>query len=146
VKFARQAGIESIQLSVLTPLPGTPLFEQMRDELIFTDFPGDWDYYDGTHCVYRHQQMGIAALQRAILKAHRRFYRALRPGVRRVAKVFRADRRLRDKLRLLWRHSKLAPSVLRQWRKETALFLDRVRRKGEAYLLPPSDAHGKVAR
>jgi radical SAM superfamily enzyme YgiQ (UPF0313 family) len=136
VRFARKAGLESIQLSVLTPLPGTPLFEQMRPELIFTDFPADWDYYDGTHCVYGHGRMGIADLQKAILKAHTRFYRAVRPGLRRLAKLFRGDNRLRDKLRLLWRHAKLAPSVLKQWRQETAMFLERVRGKGEAYLLP----------
>jgi anaerobic magnesium-protoporphyrin IX monomethyl ester cyclase len=141
VKFARKAGIESIQLSVLTPLPGTPLFDQMADDLIFTDFPADWVYYDGTHCVYRHQRMGIAALQQALLKAHRRFYRAVHPGLRRARKLFMSDCRLRDKLRLLWRHAKLAPTVLRQWRQETAMFLERVRHKGEANLLPFTDAH-----
>lgn len=138
VRFACKAGIESIQLSVLTPLPGTPLFEQMRDELILTDFPADWDYYDGTHCVYRHGPMGIDRLQRAVLKAHRRYYRALRPTWRRMAKLFGDDAGVRDKLRLLWRHAKLAPSVLRQWKAETARFLERVRRMGEGYLLPRS--------
>lgn len=136
VRFASKAGIESIQLSVLTPLPGTPLFEKMRDELIFTDFPADWDYYDGTHCVYRNSRMGIAALQRGLLNGHRRFYRAARPAWRRMAKLFRDNAGLRDKLRLLWRHAKLAPSVLGQWKAETAGFLERVRRKGEGYLHP----------
>ena len=146
VKFARKGGIESIQLSVLTPLPGTPLFEQMRDELIFTDFPGDWDFYDGTHCVYRHRRMGIAALQQAILKAHGRYYRSVRPGLRRLAKLFGGDERLPDKLRLLWRHAKLAPSVLRQWKRETAVYLERVRRKGEAYLLPSPGSGTEAGR
>ena len=136
VRFARKAGIESIQLSVLTPLPGTPLFEQMRDQLILTDFPADWDYYDGTHCVYRHGRMGIADLQRALLEAHRRFYRALRPSWRRLSKLVHEDAGLMDKARLLWRHARLAPSVFKQWKAETALFLERVRRKGEDYLLP----------
>jgi anaerobic magnesium-protoporphyrin IX monomethyl ester cyclase len=144
VRFACKAGIESIQLSILTPLPGTPLFEQMRQQLIFTDFPQDWDYYDGTHCVYRHGRMGIPDLQRAILKAHRRFYRAVRPGLRRLTKLFRDDIRRRDKLRLLWRHAKLAPSVLRQWKRETALFLQRVGGKGEAHLLPLAESPGKA--
>ncbi|MBN1475361.1 B12-binding domain-containing radical SAM protein [Candidatus Sumerlaeota bacterium] len=37
-------GIDAIQLSVLTPLPGTPLFERMRDRI----FDLDWE-----HCNYR---------------------------------------------------------------------------------------------
>jgi hypothetical protein len=80
--------------------------------------------------------MGIARLQRALLKAHRKYYRALRPGLRRMVKLFRYDMRRRDKLRLLWRHAKLAPSVLRQWKRETATFLQSVRLRGERYLLP----------
>ncbi len=84
VRFASRAGIESLQLSILTPLPGTPLFEQMRDKLIFADFPADWNYYDGTHCVYHHGLMGIAGLQLALLKAHLRFYRSIYPGLRRM--------------------------------------------------------------
>jgi len=132
VRFASRAGIESIQLSVLTPLPGTPLFEQMRDELLFVDFPADWDFYDGTHCVYRPKRIGIADVQNAILKAHRRYYRTIRPGVRRLVKLLEENISLRDKLRLFRRHAKLASSVLRQWQDETRVFLERVRSKGQA--------------
>ncbi len=138
VKFARKAGIETIQLSILTPLPGTPLFEQMQDRLIFTDFPADWNYYDGTHCVYRHDRMGIGPLQRAVLSAHRRFYRSIRPGLRRLVKVIHDDARTQDKLRRLWHHARMARSIFRQWNKETAQFLQQVARKGQEYLLPRS--------
>ena len=136
VKFAREAQIESIQLSVLTPIPGTPLFEQMREDLIFTDFPADWDYYDGTHCVYRHGRMGIAALQKSLLDAHRRFYHSLRPSLHRLAKLVRQNMRLRDKLGLICRHARMARPVFKQWKQETLLYLERVRSKGSAYLLP----------
>jgi len=108
----------------------------MRKDLIFTDFPADWDYYDGTHCVYRHHTMGIAAFQEAILKAHRRFYRSFRPGLQRLLKLCRQPTGLGDKLRLFWRHARLARSVLRQWQAETARFLERVRGKDAASLLP----------
>ncbi len=134
VRFAGKAGIESFQVSVLTPLPGTPLYEKMRDELILDEYPADWDYYDGCHCVYRHGRMDIPELQRAILSAHRRFYVSLRPALRRAVKLFREDIALRDKLRQLWRHARLAPSVLRQWKAETTLFLERLSRRGGCYL------------
>ena len=136
VRFASRTGIESMQLSVLTPLPGTPLFEQMRDKLIFTNFPADWNYYDGTHCVYHHSLMGIAGLQQAILKAHLRFYRSIYPGLRRIRNLLMEKRGSVDKLRQLWRHAHIARSILKQWKKETAVFLEHVREKDEMYLLP----------
>ncbi|MDY7010575.1 MAG: radical SAM protein [Planctomycetota bacterium] len=136
VKFASRAGIESIQLSILTPLPGTPLFEQMRDKLIFTDFPADWNYYDGTHCVYPHNVMGIEGLQRTILRAHLRFYHSIYPGLRRLRNLLMEKKGPVDKIRQLWRHALMARTILKQWKKETVLFLEHVREKGEIYLLP----------
>ena len=46
--YIRQAGVDAFQLTLLTPLPGTRLFQTLRDEgrLLYTDFPADWDHYD----------------------------------------------------------------------------------------------------
>ena len=40
-----RSGIDIIQLSILTPLPGTELMEQLDNEgrLVYTDFPKDWE-------------------------------------------------------------------------------------------------------
>ncbi len=124
VDFARRGGIETMQISILTPFPGTVLMEQMRSELVLTDFPGDWDYYDGTHCVYGHGRLGVAAMQRAVLDAHRRFYGWSGWSARRVRAFLARRMRARDKLAQLWSNARIARTTLRSWRKETEEFLE----------------------
>jgi len=127
VDFARRGRLESMQISLLTPFPGTPLFDEMRPHLIFTDFPSDWDYYDGTHCVYRHARLGVETMQKTMLDAHRRFYRWGGWSLRR-ARAMTANRLpLADKLAFLWSNARTARATLRQWREEVGLFLEQVK-------------------
>jgi len=133
VGFARDALLESLQISILTPFPGTPLFDEMRPHLVFTDFPADWDYYDGTHCVYNNSRLSISRMQTAVLGAHRRFYRSAGLSLRRIKAMLKDRMRLRDKLTLLWQQAGLVQSTFRQWRKETRLFLDLVKTKCPEY-------------
>lgn len=56
--FMIKSGIDAMQISYLTPLPGTRLFDRYRTEnrLLYTNFPKDWDHYDvmeATHCPRR---------------------------------------------------------------------------------------------
>jgi anaerobic magnesium-protoporphyrin IX monomethyl ester cyclase len=72
VDFALQHGIDTIQLLMLTPLPGTPYFASLRDQgrLISTD----WQYYDGHHVVYQPARMSAYAMQYQVMKEMARFY------------------------------------------------------------------------
>jgi len=127
VGFARRSGLETLQISVLTPFPGTPLMEQFRPHLAFTQFPGDWDYYDGTHCVYNHGKLGVERLQRVLLEAHRQFYRWGGVSMRRVRKFFEQKVGMADKLALMWKNTRIAQNTLKAWKKETAAFLETFR-------------------
>lgn len=129
VDFSRENDLESMQISILTPFPGTPLFEQMRPNLIFTDFPEDWNYYDGTHCVYRGGRLGIGQMQTEVLNAHRRFYRQAGLSLRRIKAMVREKMRLSDKLALFWSQARVVRSTMQQWRQETERYLDLVRMK-----------------
>jgi len=129
VDFARQNGIETIQISILTPLPGTPLMEQIRPHLILTDYPGDWDYYDGTHCVYDHSLLGVEGLQHTVLDAHRRFYGWGGWSLRRLRSLIEQRMPARDKLIQLWSNARTARTTLRQWHQETKDFLELVKIK-----------------
>ena len=80
-------GIDAIQTSILTPLPGTPFFEKMRERI--TD--GDWGHYDFHHVVFEPKGMTAGELQQGHDWLVREFYR---PGriVNRLARVARRPR------------------------------------------------------
>jgi radical SAM superfamily enzyme YgiQ (UPF0313 family) len=70
--FATGNGIDTVQFLILTPLPGTPLFHDMRESgrLLHTD----WSKYDVQHVVFRPKLMSPAILQIETFKAMARFY------------------------------------------------------------------------
>ncbi|NMB41505.1 MAG: B12-binding domain-containing radical SAM protein [Firmicutes bacterium] len=72
VDFALEMRIDSVQFMILTPLPGTPLFEKLESEgRLLTK---DWELYDGHHVVFQPAQMSAEELQKETIKAFRRFY------------------------------------------------------------------------
>jgi len=130
VQFARQSGMETLQISILTPLPGTPLYEQMRKHLIFMDYPSDWDFYDGTHCVYDNSRIGLEQLQKTVLHAHHRFYRWGGWSIRRVRALMERRTPLLDKWGLLWNNARTARTTMHEWSKDIKLFLDLAKARG----------------
>jgi radical SAM superfamily enzyme YgiQ (UPF0313 family) len=72
VTFARHHGIDTIQIMIETPLPGTRLYQRARaGGRILTD---DWSLYDGHHAVMRPARAHPYELQVAALGAMERFY------------------------------------------------------------------------
>jgi radical SAM superfamily enzyme YgiQ (UPF0313 family) len=71
-----RSGVDVMQTTFLTPLPGTRLFGRLRDEgrLLYTDFPRDWDRYDMTEVTHRPGGMTPEALARAMGESSRRMY------------------------------------------------------------------------
>ncbi len=53
--YILESGVDVLQTTYLTPLPGTRLFNKLLDEkrLLYTDFPTDWDHYDMTEVTHR---------------------------------------------------------------------------------------------
>ncbi len=78
VRFARGAGIESVQFLVLTPAPGTGLYDDLRAQgrLVTTD----WELYDGHHVVFEPVHFTPDELQREAMRAAARFYNLRRVG------------------------------------------------------------------
>jgi radical SAM superfamily enzyme YgiQ (UPF0313 family) len=71
-KFARRLGIDTFQLMVETPLPGTRLWERVEPAgRLLSD---DWSLFDGHQVVMRPAQMTPLELQLSVLEAMRRFY------------------------------------------------------------------------
>lgn len=71
-RFAREEGIDSVQFLVLTPLPGTELFEEYdRQDRLLTR---DWSLYDTHHAVFQPARMSSYALMTETFEAMARFY------------------------------------------------------------------------
>ena len=68
VMSAVKLGVDIIQITNLTPLPGTKLFDRFRDEgrLFATDYPKDWERYTFTETVYHPKRMTAEELDEAI--------------------------------------------------------------------------------
>ncbi len=65
---AVKLGVDIVQVTNLTPLPDTKMFERYRDEgrLLATNYPADWERYTFTETVYRPKNMTARELDEAI--------------------------------------------------------------------------------
>jgi radical SAM superfamily enzyme YgiQ (UPF0313 family) len=70
--FARRLGIDTFQLMMVTPSPGTRLWERLESEGRLIE--ADWTLFDGHHAVMRPERMTPLELQLSTLDAMRRFY------------------------------------------------------------------------
>jgi anaerobic magnesium-protoporphyrin IX monomethyl ester cyclase len=77
VDLAIQLNTNVAQFSILTPYPGTRLYEQVRARI----FSRRWKTFDGMHSVFRHPRINRFHLQFLLLTAYVRFYRRSREAV-----------------------------------------------------------------
>ena len=59
--FLRQTNVDVLQLTILTPFPGTPLFDKMAEAGRMVDL--DWGHYDFGNVVFRPRNMTAEELQ-----------------------------------------------------------------------------------
>jgi len=71
-KYAKRLDLDSVQFLILTPLPGTPIFEDLKKEgrLLHTD----WSKYDAHHVVFEPKLMTALELQSETVKSMAKFY------------------------------------------------------------------------
>lgn len=74
IEMAIRLDTHIAQFSILTPYPGTKLYEQIKDRI----FSRKWKFYDGLHLVFRHPLINRHYLQYLLIKAFVRFYRRSR--------------------------------------------------------------------
>lgn len=72
-EFAIEAGIDLPRFALLTPFPGTPLYQRLEAEERITS--RDWRYYDGQHVVFKPLHMTSQQLAEGHEKAWRKVYR-----------------------------------------------------------------------
>ena len=65
-----QVGIDVIQAAIMTPLPGTPLYEEMKPRILDTN----WEHYDYRHAVFQPRRMTAEQLQAGADWVIRKYY------------------------------------------------------------------------
>lgn len=72
VRWIEEAKLECATFHIMTPYPGTPLFEQMEREgrLLHRD----WRYYDTAHVVFRPRRMSVEQLQDGYAWTYRQLF------------------------------------------------------------------------
>jgi len=72
LKFAIKQKIDTIQMMILTPVPGTKFHEELKQQKrIFTH---DWNLYDGQHVVFNPNLLSARELQISVVRAYSKFY------------------------------------------------------------------------
>ena len=72
LRFALKEKIDTIQMMILTPFPGTKVYDDLEAEKrIFTR---DWSLYDGQHVVFKPNLLSARDLQLNVVRAYAKFY------------------------------------------------------------------------
>lgn len=79
VAFALHHEIDTVQFMILTPFPGTRIYDKIVSEERL--FHKNWDYYDGMYIVFRPKNMTALRLQQETVEAYKRFYSLRRTAV-----------------------------------------------------------------
>lgn len=61
LEFLLRTNVDALQATILTPFPGTPLFDEMEAQGRI--FDRDWSHYDFRHVVFEPKRMSAAELQ-----------------------------------------------------------------------------------
>ena len=89
VDFLIGMGVQAATFGILTPFPGTAIYEQFRREGRI--FERDWRFFDGAHVVFKPARMSPLELREGFLRAYKRFYsfwRAVRRMVGNIKRPF----------------------------------------------------------
>ncbi|MDH3974941.1 MAG: B12-binding domain-containing radical SAM protein [Deltaproteobacteria bacterium] len=92
VDFIMDSGLDAVQLSIQTPLPGTALYSQLDAEgrLLFKDYPHDWEYYNLFEPVFEPKNMSPEELYQGLVDSYSAvssFGASLKRGIRTFVKT-----------------------------------------------------------
>ena len=76
VEFMKKFPFDLLQISILTPFPGTELYDQLKKKGRIIQ--KNWDFYDGLHCIYEPEGVTAEQLEQELTRAYKEIY--LRSG------------------------------------------------------------------
>jgi radical SAM superfamily enzyme YgiQ (UPF0313 family) len=76
VKYILRSGVDAYMCTILTPLPGTALFNKLKKEnrLLEMDYPAAWNKYEFSNTVFRPLKMEVEELNRAMILNWKKLY------------------------------------------------------------------------
>lgn len=99
MRYAKEISPEAVQFSILTPYPGTKLFDEVRDRIV----TWDWDLFDCLHPVLRLDHLEREKLPGLLRKAYVSFYLSPRRIYNALFSALRGKGiKLSSILRILW--------------------------------------------
>ncbi|MDX2231288.1 MAG: radical SAM protein [Leptolyngbyaceae cyanobacterium bins.349] len=72
IAWAIEQGLETATFHILTPYPGTPLYDRMQAQNRLTS--DNWDLYDTRHAIFQPTQMSAETLEAGYWRSYREFY------------------------------------------------------------------------
>jgi anaerobic magnesium-protoporphyrin IX monomethyl ester cyclase len=72
MRFARRLDTNVAQFSILTPYPGTAVYEQVKDRIFKWRSP--WSFFDMQHLVFKHDHLSFVRMEWLLFKAHLLYY------------------------------------------------------------------------
>lgn len=103
-KFASKLPLATVQFSILTPIPGSKLYQKIKQQARL--LTKRWQFYDGQHVVFQPKMFSPLQLQKETYKAFRKFYSLIQ-----AFRLFINLKLSSGVMRLYGRH------ILRKWKK-----------------------------
>ena len=72
IRFAKRLDTNVAQFSILTPYPGTAIYQQLKDRIFKWRSP--WSFFDMQHLVFKHDHLSFIRMEWLLLKAHLLYY------------------------------------------------------------------------
>jgi len=70
IRFAKRLDTNVAQFSILTPYPGTALYEELKERI----WTRHWSFYDSQHLVYKNKQISFIRMEWLLLMANLLYY------------------------------------------------------------------------
>jgi len=105
INFAKMLNPVRVQFSILTPYPGTQLYETVKNRLVTEN----WQMYSGAYATIKLDNVSPKELRRLLVKAYFQFYARMRQAVVNIPYLWRATPAslslLFSKLAVVWRQA-----------------------------------------
>ncbi len=72
IRFAKRLDTNVAQFSILTPYPGTAVYEEVKGRIFKWRSP--WSFFDMQHLVFKHDHLSFIRMEWLLLKAHLLYY------------------------------------------------------------------------